>query len=89
MKTGDRMLAKSKSLKEIKSILYMSDTSQANEYVKAVKDDIVIILHLRVLTLRTKLLFSENYFGWVCGIRNISYETFRHRILDEIAQVCS
>jgi hypothetical protein len=46
MNTDYRMLAKGlqfKSLKEIKSFLYMSDTSQANEYVKAVKDDIVII----------------------------------------------
>ena len=46
MNTDYRMLAKGlqfKSLKEIKSFLDMSDTSQANEYVKAVKDDIVII----------------------------------------------
>jgi hypothetical protein len=46
MNTDYRMLAKGlqfKSLKEIKSFLYMSDTSQANEYVKAVKADIVFI----------------------------------------------
>jgi hypothetical protein len=46
MNTDYRMLAKGlqfKSLKEIKSFLYISGTSQANESVKAVKDGIVII----------------------------------------------
>ena len=46
MNTDYKMLVKGlqfKSLKEIKLFLNMSDTSQANEYVKAIQGDIVII----------------------------------------------